>query len=180
MSTLTILLAKEAETPPKLYRFLPRFRGQEGQRRMLTLVPDINTWLSKAVTSQPLIKVKAQTRTHFGQFVKGEPVDDCYFMKRVQDRRRNPPDFNHQVWAISPRFDPPQYRFFGAFVTQDWFLVCTKQARDRLDEHENRWHEEIDKTLRIWKHFFGTELPHGGAQLRDYIRHNARHYDDRW
>jgi hypothetical protein len=180
MSTLTTLLAHEAATPPKLYRFRPPFRGQEGERRMLTLVPDLHGWLLKSVSSQALIKVKAQTRAHFGQFIKGEPVDDCHFMKRIEDRRHNPPDFNHQVWAISPRFDPPQYRFFGAFVTRDWFLVCAKQSRDRLDEHENRWHEEIDKALRTWRHFFGDELPHGGNQLRDYIHHNASHCDDRW
>lgn len=113
MSTLTTLLAYEVEVPSKLRRFLPRFVGQEKERRMLTLVPDLYEWVTRPVVSKALNQVKAQARVHFGQFVKGEQVDDCYFMKRVEDRRKDPPDFTHEVWAISPRFDPPQYRFLA-------------------------------------------------------------------
>jgi hypothetical protein len=127
-----------------------------------------------------LMQTKASVRAHCGQFVKGEPVDDCRFMKRVEDRRMTPVDFTHEVWSISPRFGEPQYRFFGAFVTRDWFLVTSKQDRDRLEEHDNRWHEEIDKVLRIWKALFGDDLRHNGNQLSDYISMNAVHCDDRW
>jgi hypothetical protein len=180
MSTVTTLLAYEASNPPKLVRFRPRFRGLESERRMLTMPPELRNWLDKPVKSEALLKVKAQARTHFGEFVKGEPVDDYYFMKRVEDRRKMPPDFGHEVWSIRPRFDPPQHRYFGVFVTQDWFLVCTKQARDWLGGHDNRWHAEIDKTLRIWNHLFPSQLPHSGTQLRNYVSNNAEHCDDRW
>jgi hypothetical protein len=180
MSTVPTLLAYEQDAAPKLVRFLPRFVGREREHRMLTLVPELHAWVTSPALGRALNQVKAQTRTHFGQFVKGAQVDDCHFMKRVEDRRRNPPDFLHEVWAISPRFSPPQYRFFGVFVTQNWFLGCTKQSRDWLDEHENRWHTEIDRTLRIWCHFFCRELPHAGAQLYEYISHDAEHCDERW
>jgi hypothetical protein len=180
MSTVLTLLDHEKASPQRLRRFLPRFRGHEGERRKMTLVPDIHDWLTKPVASQALIKVKAQARAHFGEFVKGAPVDDFYFMKRIEDRRRCPPSFSHEVWAITPRFDPPQHRYFGVFVTQDWFLVCTKQSRDVLEQHDNRWHAEIDKTHRIWGRLFPQHSPHGGTQLRDYISTNAKHCDDRW
>lgn len=180
MSTVTMLIAHEAATPPLAVRVRPRFVGYEAERRKLSMVPDLHAWITKPAKSEALTKVKAQARAHFGEFVKGQPIDDCEFMKRVEDRRKNPPDFSHEVWAISPRFDPPQYRYFGMFVTQDWFLLCTKQSRDVLEEHANRWHAEIDKTLRIWSQLFPGELPHSGHQLRQYISSNARHCDGRW
>src|SRR5258706_5291604 len=157
MSTLTKLLAYEADQPPKLVRFLPRLVGGEKQRRMMTMTPDLHEWLHKPVKTEALIQIKASARAHCGQFVKGNPVDDCRFMKRVEDRRMTPPDFTHEVWSISPRFGEPQYRFFGTFVSRDWFLVTSKQDRDRLEEHDNRWHEEINKVLRIWKALFGND-----------------------
>jgi hypothetical protein len=147
---------------------------------MMTVVPDLFDWLHAPVKGEALNKVKAQARAHFGQFVKGARIDDFYFMKRVEDRRCSPASLSHEVWSISPRFLPPQYRYFGVFVSQDWFLVCNKQTRDRLEEHENRWHVEIDKAREIWAHFFGSCLPHQGAQLRQYVSHNADHCDVRW
>jgi hypothetical protein len=144
------------------------------------MIPEIHRWIMSAVKGEALTKIKAQARAHFGEFVKGEQIDDCHFMKRVEDRRRNPPDFSHGVWAISPRFDPPQYRYFGVFVTQDWFFVCTKQTRDALAAHDNRWHAEIDKTRRIWSRLFPDAGPHSGSSLSDYVSSNAEHCDDRW
>lgn len=180
MSTLVKLWKHETDKPPKLVRFVPRLIGGEKQRRMLTMTPDIDEWLKAPVRSAALIDIKARARAHFGQFVKGERIDDCRFMKRIEDRRSAPPSFAHEVWAISPRFGDPQYRFFGTFVTQDWFLVTSKQDRTRLEEHENRWHAEIDKVCRIWTALFGDALPLSGTQLLNYISMNAEHCDDRW
>jgi hypothetical protein len=180
MSTLTMLPAYETDQPPKLVRFLPRVRGGEKQRRMLTMTPDLHDWIRKPVKGAALSHIKASARVHFGQFVKGEPIDDCRFMKRVEDRRLNPPDFSHEVWSISPRFGEPQYRFFGTFVTRDWFLAISKQDRTRLDEHQNRWHDEIDKVLRTWKSLFGDSLRLSGNNLFDYVTMPAEHCDDRW
>lgn len=180
MSTITTLLAHEAAQPPKLIRFVPRLRGLEKQRRMLTMVPDLYDWVTKPVKGEALAHIKSNARVHFGQFVKGELIDDCRFMKRVEDRRLTPPDFDHHVWSISPRFGDPQYRFFGTFVTKDWFLAVSKQDRNRLDEHQNRWHEEIDKVLRTWKLLFNNGLRHSGKDLLDYVSVPAEHCDDRW
>jgi hypothetical protein len=180
MSTLTKLLAHEADQPPKLVRFRPRLIGSEKEQRKVSMTTDLHEWLMKPVKSKTLLEIKARARAHFGQFVKGEYVDDLYFMKRVEDRRMTPFDFSHEVWSVSPRFGEPQYRFFGAFVTQDWFLAICKQDRSRLGEHANRWHDEINRVIRTWRSFFGDDLRHSGHQLADYIRINAHHSDDRW
>ena len=178
MSTIPTLI--QHETASRLMRFTPRLVGRERERRKVTMVPEVHAWIFKPVVGEALAKVKAQSRAHFGEFVKGNEIDDLNFVKRVEDRRQSPPSFAHEVWSVSPRFDPPQYRYFGLFVTQDWFLVCTKRERDLLNEHDNRWHAEIDRTLRIWEKLFPGELPHSGNQLRDYVSNNARHLDDRW
>jgi hypothetical protein len=178
MSTITKLLSYEADRT--LVRFSPRLVGGEKQRRILTMVSDLHEWLHKPVKTDALLEIKAAARQHLAQFVKGEPVDDCRFMKRVEDRRLTPVDFSHEVWSISPRFGEPQHRFFGTFVTQDWFLLISKQDRNRLQQHQNRWHDQIDKVLRTWQRLFGNDLRHSGNQLSDYIRVNAQHCDDRW
>lgn len=175
-----MLLEHEGAAPPRLRRFLPRLRGRESERRKMTLQTELFDWLQQPVRGEALNKVKAQAREHFGQFVKGLPVDDFFFMKRVEDRRPSHLPFAHEVWSVRPRFDKPQYRYFGVFAAQDWFLVCTKQSRDKLAKHDNRWHTEIEKTLRIWNSLFPSKIPHSGQQLRDYISTNARHCDDRW
>jgi len=145
----------------------------------MTIVPDLFEWLHSSVKSSAIGHAKSAARTHFGQFVKGAPVDDLDFMKRIEDRRRKPYDMSHQVWSLRPRF-LPQYRYFGVFVSQDWFLVCNKQSRNWLNDHPKRWHNELDKALRIWGSFFSSDLPYSGNELCDYISHNARHCDDRW
>ena len=148
LSTVTTLLAHEAASPPLLRRFMPLFRGGELERRKVTMVPDVLDWLEAPVRSDAIAKAKAAARAHIAQFIKGEKIDDLHFMKRIEDRRRKPSSFDHQVWAFRPLFNP-QHRYFGVFATKDWFVVCTKQSRDRLAEHDNRWHKEIDKTSRI-------------------------------
>jgi len=180
MSTVTMLLQHEQAARPRLRRFTPQFRGREREHRKMTVVPGLHRWLTEPVQGDVPNEVRAQARAHFGQFIKCAPVDDLYFMKRVEDRRRKPATFGHEVWSISPRFDPPQYRYFGVFVTQDWFLVCTRQARDYLDDIDRRWHREIDRTLKIWGILFPGEVPFGRPDLAGYISRNARHLDDRW
>jgi hypothetical protein len=141
---------------------------------------DLHKWVTEEVVGAPENRIRAQARTHFGQFVKGEEIDDLDFMKRVEDRRRRPPFFGHGVWSVSPRFAPPQYRYFGLFVTQDWFFMCGKNSRDYLNDHDDRWHAEIDKALGDWNAFFSGELPHDSNELSDIISINAEHCDGRW
>jgi hypothetical protein len=172
-----MVIQHENATPARLRRFVPKLHGGERERRKVTMHPDVFSWVHESGRSEAMIKAKSASRTHFAQFVKGERIDDCLFMKRIEDRRKRN-SMGHQVWAVSPRFIP-QYRFFGLFVSQNWFLVCNKQSRDFLDGHDDRWHKELDKSLRIWHSLF-TDLPYSGIELYDYISENAEHCDDRW
>ena len=116
MSTIPTLI--QHETASRLMRFTPRLVGRERERRKVTMVPEVHAGIFKPVVGEALWKVKAQSRAHFGEFVKGNEIDDLNFVKRVEDRRQSPPSFADEVWSVSPRFDPPQYRYFGLFVTR--------------------------------------------------------------
>jgi hypothetical protein len=178
MSTVLTLLAHEEATPPTLRRFQPRLVGREREYRKITVQPEIHEWLYGAKTEAQR-EYRAKVRVHFAQFVKGEMIDDCYFMKRIEDRRRAPWSMSHGIWAISPRFEP-QHRFFGCFATLDWFLVLSKQDRDRLSKNEQRWHEQIDKCLRTWERLVPGYPIHVATDLAGFVSSNAEHCDDRW
>jgi hypothetical protein len=178
MSTDHILQALEVCEPAKLVRFLPVFHGSERERRRLSMIPDIYNWLSQPVTGDRLAQLKAATKIHFGQFVKGEEIDDYYFMKRASDKRGGYDNFSGEVWSIRPDF-MPRYRFFGAFFRTDWFVVFTKKPRDAL-KTDQQWHAQLDAVCRDWDSIFPYTYRHSGESLSDYVAFNAEHYDERW
>lgn len=138
---------------------------------------EIWTWLCDDAGSDEVLEAKGHARGHFGQFVRGELIDDCEFMKRVEDRRLLPWSMSHGVWAISPRFRP-QYRFFGFFVTKNWFVVLNKQSRDLLDQPHS-WHAQIDRSQALWSELFPGQHPFVRDTLPEYVS-NAEKCDDRW
>jgi hypothetical protein len=83
----------------------------------------------------------------------------------------------HGIWSISPRFHP-QYRFFGCFATQNWFVALSKESRDAL-EREDSWHAQIDDSLARWRELFPGELPFVRDTLHEFVS-NAEKRDDRW
>ena len=177
MSTVLAILQHE-QPGGRLCRFLPRFRGREREVRMLTVERgDIHDWLYAEAVDEDLMEAKGHARGHFGQFVRGERIDDLDFMKRVEDRRRSPWSMEHGVWAISPRFRP-QYRFFGVFATRNWFVVLTKHSRNALQE-DNSWHAQIDRSLTLWRELFPGKLQHVVETLPEFMS-NAEKCDDRW
>lgn len=125
MSIHVMLKAYEAANPPRLERFLPLFVGQEREIRHISMVPHIHAWLHKPVQNQRLQEVKSAARVHFGEFVKENHIDDCQFMKQIEDRRGGS-KFGHGVWSFRPLFEP-QHRFFGVFACPDWVLILSKQ-----------------------------------------------------
>jgi hypothetical protein len=168
MSTDYILEALELCEPPKLVRFLPMLHGSERERRSLSLAPDIYIWLMQPANADGLIKLKAATKIHFGQFVKGEDIDDCNDIKRVSDKRGGYDDFSSEIWSIRPDF-APRYRFFGTFFRDDWFVILSKKPRDSL-QHDEQWHAQIDAVCRDWDALFPYRRRHTGQsviRLRD-------------
>jgi hypothetical protein len=144
--------------PPRLVRLRPEFHGSERERRMLSLSPDICEWLTRPVQADVNIRLKAAVKIHFGQFVKGEEIDDLDYMKRVSDRRRGGEDFSAEIWSVRPDFNP-RHRFFGAFFREDWLVILTRKLRDALKRDEH-WHVQIDEVCRTWDQLFPFRSRH--------------------
>jgi hypothetical protein len=178
MSTNHILEALEACHPPRLVRFRPEFRGSEREQRMLSLSLPIHDWLMRPVQGDADVRLKAAVKVHFGQFVKGEEIDDLDYMKRVSDYRRGGDDFSAEVWSVRPDFNP-KHRFFGAFFREDWFVILTKKSRDSLKRDEH-WHSQLDAVCRDWDNLFPFRARHRGDALSNYVSFNAEHRDARW
>lgn len=170
------MLQLEGETPPKLVRFLPRFRGGEAELRHLFLPPREYEWVHKHVKAETLRESKSVARVLFGEFVKGNRVNDWKDIKRVRDINGS---FDHDIWAITPRFKP-QYRFFGAFSEPNWFVILCKQERDYLGDNQARWNSQIEKAKRTWDAMFPGLPRFRGTLLEHYITFNAEHKDGRW
>lgn len=162
-----------------LCRFLPVFRGREQELRRLSLTPTVHDWAYSLVKTMGQREMRSNVRAHFGQFVKGEKVNDLTFMKRVEFRGNGWPDLSHDVWSITPRFYP-QHRFFGAFATPDWFIATNVQSRDHLNEHDKRWDREITKAIDIWDELFPGQRRFSGTEFSHYVTFNAEHHDGRW
>jgi hypothetical protein len=177
MSTIVILTRHEAAGPPPLVRFLPRFVGQESERRCISMISDIHGWIHKPAKTRRIQELKAAVRAHFGVFVKEEPIDDFHFMKQIEDRRGGP-KFSHGVWSVRPKFEP-QHRFFGVFARPDWLVVLHKQLRSNLDT-DARWHAALDRTLEKWALLFPSIPVYTGTELKHYVANNASHNDARW
>ena len=176
MSTVPIILVQELPGG-RLCKFLPPFKGRESEVRKLSIASEMHVWLYEQEPN-PAMRIKDAIRAHFGEFVRGEPVDDLDYMKRVEDRRRHPVSFSHGVWAISPRFKP-QFRFFGFFAIAGWFIALNRQRRDALTT-DAAWHAEIDKALDLWGQLFPGRDPWLRDNLIGYIPSNGEKRDDRW
>jgi hypothetical protein len=175
MSTVPIII--QHERTGRLCRFSPPLRGRERRVRMLSIDPAIHSWVLDSTAQPPTSRVKGAIRAHFGEFVRGELIDDLDFMKRIEDRRTNPPTFSHGVWAISPRVNP-QSRFFGLFAVTDWFVGLCRKERSALTT-DATWHVQIDQSLKLWSDLFPTQPPWVRDTLPEYLS-NAEKCDDRW
>jgi hypothetical protein len=113
---------------------LPILRGGETEACKLTIDAELHDWLNdEASTSETWLK--ANIRAHLGEFVRGSPIDDLDYVKRVADRRMASRTFAHGVWSIRPSF-MPQQRLFGIFAITDWCIVFTHQSRDKLAQSD--------------------------------------------
>ena len=117
-------------------------------------------------------------RAHLGWFSKGEKVDDRDFMKRVSRRTVGGDNFSDRVWSIRPNAEP-RHRFFGVFAMENWFLIFSMHRRDYLDRDE-RWHAEIDRSLRTWSALFPGMVHWSGTRFSHYVTFKSEHRDDRW
>jgi hypothetical protein len=177
MSTVLIVIAREG-SEGGLKRFLPVLRAGETEARKVSMKTEIHDWLFDE-QDRAAVQLKAAIRAHLGEFVRGSPIDDLDFMKRVEDRRKKSYGFLHGVWSIRPNFRP-QYRLFGFFVTKDWFIVLSKQRRDDLARSDEKWHAEIDRCKSSWEAMFPGRQAWTGDDVADFVSSNMEKRDDRW
>lgn len=177
MSIIGMIIKHEAPDG-RLHRFRPLLRGAETEVRMLSVHFDLHDWLY-AEPSAVILDFKAGIRAHLGEFVKGELIDDLYFMKRVENRRKHSDVFGDGVWSFSPRFRP-QYRVFGFFAITDWFVAMTQESRDVLEQSEARWQTQIDTCTGIWDSLFPGRSPWIQDRIEHYVSGNMEKIDDRW
>jgi len=169
----------EHEVPDgPLVRFHPPLVGGEKERRQLTIARPLARPIHERARKSVGQQIRSIARTHFGQFVKGAKIDDCLFMKRVEDRRRGNSKFGHEVWSVSPRFKP-QHRYFGMFAGWDHLAIFRKQPRDYFVKDPELWHVEIDECLKEWSRLFPGRRPYSGTDFSHYVT-NGEHCDDRW
>jgi hypothetical protein len=180
MSTAIILANLESDERRALVRYRPKLKGAQAYVRPLSIEVKIFDWLHKPTSDRDTVNMKEGVLAHFRQFVLGEPIDDCDFMKRVEDRRvSNDRKFDHEVWSVRPRFSEPQHRFFGFFALPDWVVVLSKQTRKKLNDPAE-WHRQIDKATRTWDAMLPGRLPHSGNDFSKYVTSNWEHCDERW
>jgi len=51
------------------------------------MLAQIHNWLHSPTKSRRISELKAAARAHFAEFVIENPIDDCQYMKQVEERR---------------------------------------------------------------------------------------------
>lgn len=167
MSTIPKII--KCENDGSLFRFCPKFVGEEREVRQLSITSDVYSWLYEEHEDEKLIRVLTNITAHFAEFVRGEVIYIPDFMKRIINQQKQ---LSH-VWAITPRFNP-QYRFFGLFAKPDWFIIFTKQKRDGFGKgNDAAWHREIDAVLEKWAGYFPDDFPLQRDRVNEYITSNV-------
>lgn len=129
----------------------------EAYERGLYLAPQVHAWVTERHSDPKWVAYKAQVRAHLSQFVKGAPVNNKEYMKRLRQRHDDPPE----IWEIRI-IHLPQYRIFGAFYAKDHFVCTNVRERRKLNFAsakliaDNRWNELFPGRAR----FSGTHFSH--------------------
>jgi hypothetical protein len=101
-------------------------------------------------------------------------VENCE-LSVAEDPDRKPADtmlarvkpVNDEFWSIrvTDEGQSPGIRALGAFVDKDKFLALIWSYREQIENFD----EEVDLVRDEWRRIFGSESPHKGAHLSDYL-----------
>jgi hypothetical protein len=94
----------------------------------------------------------------------------------AQDPDQKPPDamlarvkpVKEEFWSIrvtAPE-ETPGIRSLGAFSDKDEFVALIWEKREIIG---NQFNEEVDTAIQTWADYFGTEKPHRGDSLNEYL-----------
>ena len=94
----------------------------------------------------------------------------------AEDPNQKPPDamlarvkpVEKEFWSIRVT-DPeetPGIRSLGAFSDKDEFVALTWEKREVI---QNQFDEEVASAIQVWGDYFGSETPHRGDSLDEYL-----------
>jgi hypothetical protein len=144
------------------------FEGPD--RRSLYVSPEMSRWLAQNPSRNRRAVKTPFVRQRLGQFVRGEHVDNLYYMKRLTE-------FPDEIWEIRVITTSPQARIFGAFRMTDVFIGLNWAPRDWLASDRERWQRKFDDAMSQWRSLFGTSHPFTSARFDSYVSERSNHYD---
>lgn len=152
-----------------LVEFVPVLRRGQAKRRGLYTTVQVARWLNERPKKERSIDHKQFTLEALARFVRGERIDNRFYMKRLRVD-------NEELWAI--RIDTtPQDRIFGMFIEKDCFVCMNKRPRDELKNKVSRqWKSAEQKALNKWTKLFPGMRPMPGNHFSHYVS-NGEHFD---
>jgi hypothetical protein len=92
------------------------------------------------------------------------------------DPDKKPPDamlsrvhpVDKEFWSIRVTHpeETPGIRSLGAFSEKDEFVALTWGMREVIDD---KFSEEVASAIESWNDYFGSEIPHRGNNLDEYL-----------
>ncbi|HEY1543183.1 MAG TPA: hypothetical protein VGG01_12300 [Xanthobacteraceae bacterium] len=79
--------------------------------------------------------------------------------------RVNPAEAEFWSIRVTDPEDTPGVRSFGAFSALDEFVALSWINREDIDNFD----EEVNEVIATWDDYFGTETPHRGDTLDEYL-----------
>jgi hypothetical protein len=80
-----------------------------------------------------------------------------------------------EVWALCPRKPRPGWRILGRFYEKDVFIGL--RAWDKHDLHGS-YPRAAAEVIEGWNSLFGTQPPHSGVEIGDYLSQVFKDVDD--
>lgn len=138
------------------------------RRGLYTTVPVAN-WLKEEPKREKSIIKKQFTNEALARFVRGEQINNKYYMKRLDTHDK-------YLWEIRIA-SAPQERIFGFFVHKDCFICTNKRPRDELKRKGSpQWKSAEQKALNKWVDLFPGVAPLVGNDFSIYVS-NGEHFD---
>lgn len=116
----------------------------------------------------------AEFRAWLDAFIEGGEISVA------EDPQNKPPGtmlarvcpIEEEFWSIRVNRpeETPGIRSLGAFSDINEFVALTWEMREHIPDFD----EEVESVIESWKDYFGSELPHRGDSLNEYLTDNAR------
>lgn len=79
-----------------------------------------------------------------------------------------------EIWALCPRRPRPGWRLLGRFIAKDTLVLLRAWEKNRLFANYPQAAQEV---IDDWKRILGSEEPHRGNEVGDYLSSRFRDVD---